>query len=110
MQRELAVIIREEMDDKRLGMVTIQEVRVVRDLSHATVFFTQLGGSLTEKETAKILNEASPFLRHELGRSMKIRIMPELHFVYDDSLSRGNTLSDLIEQAISEDEKHHHEE
>jgi ribosome-binding factor A len=109
MQRDLAVIVRNELDDPRLGMVTLQEVRVVRDLSHATVFFTVLGGTLNEKETAKSLNEAAPFLRHELGRCIKIRTIPELHFVHDDSLRRGNQLSDLIDQAIAEDAKHHHD-
>ena len=50
MQRELAVLVRDELDDPRLGMITIQEVRVVRDFSYARIFFTSLGNQLQMKE------------------------------------------------------------
>lgn len=106
MQRELAELVRDELDDPRLGMITIQEVRVVRDFSHAKVFFTCMAGKLDARETCQLLNEAAPFFRHELGRRMRLRTIPELHFVHDESIEKGERLDRLIEQAVSAD---HHE-
>ncbi len=107
LQRELAMLVRDHMKDPRLGMVTIQEVRVVRDLSHAKVFFTVLGGEADAETARKILKEAAPFMRHELGRKLKIRTVPELHFVHDESIARGAHLSQLIEEAVRSDENKH---
>jgi len=109
MQRELAELLREGLEEPRLGMITIQEVRVVRDFSHAKVFFTVMGGELDTRATAKLLNEAAGYLRQELGHRMRLRTMPRLHFVFDESIERGMHLSALIEEAVQEDEKHHSE-
>ena len=108
-QRELAGLVREELDDPRLGMITIQAVRVVRDFSHARVFFTTMAGQLTARETARILQDAAPFLRHELGRRIKLRTLPELHFVHDETVERGERLSHLIDQAVKSDVDRHKE-
>jgi ribosome-binding factor A len=109
MQRELAELVRLQLDGPRLGIVTIQEVRVVRDFSHAKVYFTTMGGQLDNTTAAKALNEAAPGLRRELGRRMRLRTIPELHFVHDESIERGSRLSALIEQAVESD-AHKHEE
>ncbi len=103
MQRELAGLVRDELDDPRLGMITIQAVRVVRDFSHAKVFFTFMAGSLDAVETRRLLNDAAPFFRHELGRRMRLRTLPELHFVHDQSIEEGERLDRLIEQAVRSD-------
>lgn len=103
MRRELAVLVREEIHDTRLGMVTIQEVRVARDLSHAKVYFTLLGNQLEVAETTRHLNEVSGYLRHLLGQRITVRSVPELHFTYDESVERGIHLSSLIEQAVRSD-------
>ncbi len=103
MQRELAELVRDELDDPRLGMVTIQEVRVVRDFSHAKVYFTVMLGELDAEQTGQVLNEAAPFFRHELGRRMRLRTIPELHFVHDRSIENGEKLDRLIEQAVEAD-------
>ena len=107
MQRELATLVRDELDDPRLGMITIQEVRVVRDFSHARVFFTALASQLEMVEIARVLNDAAPLFRHELGRRMKLRTLPELRFVYDVSIEQGERLSGLIEQAVKSDSDKH---
>ena len=103
MQRELAGLVRDELDDPRLGMVTIQAVRVVRDFSHAKVFFTFMAGTLDAAETRRVLNDAAPFFRHELGQRMRLRTIPELHFVHDQSIEEGERLDRLIEQAVRSD-------
>ena len=108
-QRELAALVRAELDDPRLGMITIQAVRVVRDFSHAKIFFTVMAGELGKVETTRVLNDAAPFFRHELGRRMKLRTLPELRFVQDESLEQGERLSNLIDQAVKSDSDKHQE-
>ncbi|MCW8943341.1 MAG: 30S ribosome-binding factor RbfA [Sedimenticola sp.] len=105
-QRELAELVRTSFDVRKLGMVTIQAVQVARDFSHAKVFFTFLGGELDQQAVTKTLKQAAPKLRHELAQRIRMRIVPELHFVHDDSIERGSRLSSLIEQAVQSD---HHE-
>ncbi|EGV50502.1 30S ribosome-binding factor RbfA [endosymbiont of Riftia pachyptila] len=100
-QRDLAELIRSEVGDPGLGMVTIQEVRVVRDLSVAKVFYTVMGASLSLAECAKLLNQQASHLRWLLGQGLKIRTVPKLKFVFDESVERGQHLTQLIEEAAS---------
>jgi len=104
MQRELALLLRDEAKEPRLSEVTLQEVRVTRDLSHAKVYFTVL-----DKDEApwftEILGHAAGFLRRRLGQIMKLRTIPELHFVYDKSIEEGQRLSALIEKAVASDHR-----
>ena len=102
-QRELAVLVRDELEDARLRMVTIQEVRVDRDIAHAKVFFTVLGDTLDPLDAGRKLNKAAGFLRHLLGRKLALRVVPELHFQYDESIERGSRLTALIEDAVKAD-------
>ena len=104
MQRELADLIREEIKDPALGMITLQEVRVVRDFSQAKVFFTAMATSLSHKELAAQLNEAAGHLRWLLGQRMVLRTIPRLTFVYDTSVEEGEHLSALIERAVGDHE------
>jgi ribosome-binding factor A len=100
LQRELSALIRSDLGDNRYTMVTLQEVRVVRDFSHATVYFTILGDQLDRRATMKELNHAASYLRHELGRRMRLRTVPQLHFQYDESVERGAALSELIDRSV----------
>lgn len=111
MQRELAQMIPREVRDPRLGFVTITAVDVSRDLGHAKIFITLMGENSAEKVglNLEILNEAAGYLRMLLGKSMKLRSVPQLHFHFDASISRGAHLSALIERAVAEDSKHRDE-
>jgi ribosome-binding factor A len=104
MQREIAELIRLEINDPRVRLVTITGVEVARDYSHAKIFFTRLDGK--HEEAQQGLDRASGFLRSQLSRSLKLRIMPQLHFVYDASVERGSHLSQLIDQAVASDKLH----
>ena len=106
LRRELARLIHDELQDPRLGMVTLQEVRVSRDLAHAKVFFTVLDEAAI-KRTTQVLERAANFLRRRLGDSMTLRSIPQLHFVYDKSVSEGVRLSALIDQAVTSDQERH---
>ena len=103
MQRELAELIRLEVKDPRVRMVTLTGVDVARDYSHAKVFFTTLNGS--HKVVHEGLERASGYLRSQVAHRMKLRITPQLHFVFDVSVERGAHLSQLIDQAIASDHK-----
>ncbi|CAD5106979.1 30S ribosome-binding factor RbfA [Zestomonas carbonaria] len=111
MQRELSQLIRREIKDPRLGMVTITAVEVSRDLGHAKVYTTVMGVDEGEAvaQNLEILNDAAGFLRMQLGRVMKLRSVPQLHFHFDESIARGVHLSALIERAVAEDNKHRDE-
>lgn len=99
-QREIAELIRLELKDPRVGMVTLTDVEVSTDYAHAKVFFTTLGtGDQIAAATAG-LNHAAGFLRHELGQRIKLRGIPQLHFIYDESVERGVRLSRLIDEAV----------
>jgi len=107
MQRELALLIQREIKDPRLGLVTITAVEVSRDLSHAKVFITVMGQDDDKiASNLKILQDAAGFLRMHLGKAMKLRTVPQMHFHYDASIRRGVELSALIERAVAEDRKH----
>jgi ribosome-binding factor A len=102
MQRELAVLIR-DLKDLPGGLVTVQEVRVSRDLSHAKVYFTVIGADADH--TLADLKHAAGYLRRELGHAMRLRSVPELHFVYDTSIADGERLDSLIETAVARDSR-----
>jgi ribosome-binding factor A len=103
-QRELAMLIRQEIKDPRLGMVTVAAVRVSSDLGHARVYVTVLDGADADA-SVRILNRAAPFLRHALGRRIVMRAVPELRFVYDKAQEAGVRLASLIERSVAMDKK-----
>lgn len=96
-QRKLAQIIPQEVKDPRLtGFVTISAVKVAADLGHARIYFTVLHDD--KKLVATILNAAASYLRSALARSITLRTVPQLHFIYDESIEYGQRLSRLIDE------------
>lgn len=102
MRRELAALIREEIKDPALGMITLQEVRVVRDFSQAKVFFTSMAARHSQRDMVAHLNQVAGHLRRLLGQRMQLRSVPKLIFVYDASVEEGEHLSALIERAVGD--------
>ncbi|MDT8429721.1 MAG: 30S ribosome-binding factor RbfA [Pseudomonadales bacterium] len=126
LQRELAMLIQLEVKDPRVGMVSVTGVDVSRDLAYATVYVTVMGavdavaadGAVAEKgsldqleidESLKALNKAAGFLRSQLAKRLSLRTTPRLVFRYDNSISQGQYLSSLIDNAIAADSQHHHD-
>ncbi len=99
-QRDLAELIRGELKDPRVDLVTVTEVEVSADHSHARVFFTTLHGEDAVGPALEGLRSASGFLRSRLAKALRIRTVPELHFTYDESIQRGVRLSRLIDEAV----------
>ena len=104
LQRELATLIRDEINDPRLGMVSVSAVEVSRDLSHARVFFSTLGSQEDARASLQVLEGAAGFLRHQLGSRLSMRHVPQLHFKQDHSLEEGARLSALIDTAVRGDQ------
>jgi ribosome-binding factor A len=100
-QRDLSGLIRQEIKDPRVGLVTITAVEVNRDLSHARVFVSSLGEVTSTEQSVDALQHAAGFLRSQLARTLKLRSVPHLHFVYDSSVERGARLSHLIDEAVA---------
>jgi ribosome-binding factor A len=100
-QRDLADLIRTEVKDPGVGMVTLTGVEVTVDHQHAKIFFTVLGGPEVVTQAQRGLQRASGFLRSRLAATIKLRIVPELHFIYDESVERGVRLSKLIDEAVA---------
>ncbi|MFL6548148.1 MAG: 30S ribosome-binding factor RbfA, partial [Povalibacter sp.] len=104
-QRALSELIRREIRDPRLGMVTLTEVRVSPDLSYATVYYSVLNAKADEAH--EVLLDAADLLRGPLGRALGLRHAPELRFVADDLIENGARLSALINEAVKSDTKRH---
>lgn len=103
LQRKLAQLIQQEVKDPRLtNLITISAVTVTRDLGHAKVYFTVLTDD--PNVTAVILNTAASYLRSALAKTVKLRTVPQLHFIYDESIEYGKRLSRLIDEVNKEDE------
>jgi ribosome-binding factor A len=95
-QKELADLLRREVRDPRIGMVTLTAVDVSPDFSHAKVLFTCLDPTHAP-EALRGLQRAAGFLRSQLARRLKLYATPELRFEYDESIERGDRLHRLID-------------
>ncbi len=103
-QKELARIIQQEVKDPRIGMATISGVDITRDLAYAKVFVTFLTvGEQTNEESLEGLNAASGYIRRLLGKAMRLRIVPELRFCFDETLTEGLRISEMVSSAVKAD-------
>lgn len=103
MQKDLAIIIQQEIKDPRVGMVTINDVKVTKDLGYADIFFTCMSlndDADSSKESVKVLNGAAGFLRTLLASALKLRVMPQLRFHYDEILGEAHRMTQLINKAV----------
>lgn len=106
-RRDLAELIRDELRDPRLALISMTAVEVSRDLAYARIYVTLMGDPAERVERVAELNRAAPLLRRELGRRMRIRTVPKLEFRYDEVVERGARLSALIDAAVAADVERH---
>lgn len=109
-RRELAELIRDELRDPRLALVSMTSVEVSPDLAYARIYVTLLGEPAERAERVAELNRAAPLLRRDLGRRMHIHTVPKLEFRYDEVVERGARLSALIDAAVAADAGKHRDE
>jgi len=102
LRRDLAKLIQQEIKDPAVGFVSLSDVEVTRDLSHAKVFITVFEPEKA-KDSLQALRRAATFLRRRLGKELRLRHVPELHFVHDDSVEKGSHIDELIAKALHAD-------
>jgi ribosome-binding factor A len=105
-RRELAELIRLEVKDPRVGFISLTDVEISPDFSHAKVYFSSMTGEEGLDAILQGLQRAGGFLRRELGKRIRIHTLPELHFHYDKSVLEGSRLSALIDEAVRADRQH----
>ena len=109
LQQRLAELFARGLKDPRLGLVTITGVRMSADLREARVFWTVHGEIEVRNETASGLSAARGYLRHELS-ALGLRILPDLHFSYDEAIDRGDRIEKLLREVHEADERRSHQE
>jgi ribosome-binding factor A len=107
LKRLLSDLVRREVKDPRVGLITITSTEVSKDLSHANVYFTPFAGTGDAAAALEALQHAAGYLRHQVRNQMRLRVAPELVFRIDDSVERGARLSALIHDAVESDRRRH---
>ncbi len=103
-QRELSQLIKDKMNDPRLGLVTVVKVKVSRDLAYAKVYVSTLGDEKANEELVLVLSRAAGYLRTLLAQRIQIRSVPTLQFIFDDSQLHSNRISQLLKDLPISDE------
>jgi len=104
MRRVLAELIQHSIKDPRLGFVTVNDVDVSRDLAVARVYISLLNAEESERQrNLDVLSHAAAFLRRELSKELRMRAIPELRFVYDDSIERGMRMDRILDDLSRDD-------
>lgn len=98
LRMEISELIAREVKDPGVGFVTITHVAVTADLQHAKVYYTTLGDEKARRQSARALERAVPFLRHQLGRRLRLRRIPELVLVFDESIERQDRIERLLNE------------
>ena len=94
--QKISEIIHNDIKDSDIDMVTITDAKITNDLSFAKIYFTTYDDN--HDKVLQALNKASGFIRHKLCDKIEIRKMPELSFVYDESIEYGKNIEDIIER------------
>lgn len=97
-QREMAELIRTGVRDRELGMITVSDVELSRDLAVAKIYVSFLAARLSPADCVKRLADHASGLRRELGKHLRIRVLPEIRFVYDETIERGMRMDALLDK------------
>ena len=101
-KREISQILRERVSDPRIGFVSITDVELSPDLKNAKIFVSILGDEKQKKGSLAGLKSANRFIKGELGERLKLRYVPDLRFVYDESLERGSRIISMMNKLNEE--------
>jgi ribosome-binding factor A len=97
LRQEIGAIVTREVADPRIGFATITRVETTPDLRHARVWVSVIGQPAERSATIAALGRAMPFVRHELGRTLRLKRIPDLHVHLDDSAERGTRVLRLLD-------------
>lgn len=102
-QEELGRLFHQGLKDPRIGFVTLTGVELSPDLRSGKVFYSVMGSDEEKRETAAGLAAATGFLKREVAKALQLRWVPDLRFVYDDTIERGARIEELLRQAREKD-------
>ncbi|MEX2547187.1 MAG: 30S ribosome-binding factor RbfA [Chloroflexota bacterium] len=97
LREEISAVLRREVDDPRIGFVTVTDVQVTPDLSHANVWVSVIGAAEEKRLTMRALAHAMPFVRQRLGK-LRLRRIPDLHVKEDETAARGTRLLQILDE------------
>ena len=103
--RELTAILRTVKDPRVSGLISIVRAEVTRDMSYATVYISSMDGLEAAKNAVKGLTSAAGYMRRELGTALKLRHVPELRFVADDSIAYSSRIAEKLRELNTEEEE-----
>ena len=103
LQQKLAELFARGLKDPRVGLVTITGVKMSPDLREAWVYWTVHGEAEVRKQTARGIEAARGWLRREVGGTLGLRVVPELHFTYDEAIDRGDRIERLLREVREQD-------
>ena len=98
LRQEIGSIVAREVADPRIGFATITKVETTPDLRHAKVWVSVIGQERERRATIAALGRAMPFVRHELGRTLRLKRIPDLHVELDDTAERGTRVLHLLDE------------
>ena len=98
LKQELSKIIQSKLRDDRIGFISIIDIEITKDLRFAKVFYSQIGSDEEKKDTQKALKIAAKFIKGELGRAIQLKTVPNLKFIYDESIERASHLSTIFRE------------
>jgi ribosome-binding factor A len=99
---ELADLLAREVHDPGIGFLTIIRVKLTADLQQARVYYTTMGDEKARKDSQRALERATPFLRRQLGRRLRLRRVPDLQFFFDESIERGDRIERILQELQEE--------
>ena len=109
-KEEVSLIVAGELEDPRIGFVTVTEAKLSADLRHAKIFVSVLGTDDEIAASLAALNHASGFIRRQLGAALRIRYTPELHFAYDDTIRTAARIEELLSEEVEKAQEREHNE
>ena len=101
---ELALLLSREVHDPGVGFVTLTRVQISPDLQVVRVYYTSLGDEKSRHTTARALERAAPFLRRQIGSRVRLRRVPEIRFLYDESIAGQDRIEQLLNEIRSRDD------
>lgn len=102
LREEIAGIVQEEIKDPGLGFITIIEVKMTEDLKHAKIYYSVFGSDEQKAKTEEVLKRARGFIKHSLGKRVKLKYMPDLHFTLDTEHDRAMRIEELLKKVGAE--------
>jgi ribosome-binding factor A len=95
---EVAELLARRLQDPGLGFVTVTRVRVTTDLQLARIYYTSLGDDRARRNTRQALDRATPFIRRQIGSRLRLRRVPEIQFIFDESVEQHERIERLIQE------------